>query len=73
MTNKEAIDQAKDTLLNYICCCKYGTSPVNCSDEECDFGKAVKTLCNRPQGEWVEVEKQGKTGDGRIFTFLTLP
>jgi len=44
------IDQAKDILLNYLCCCKYGTSPVNCSDEECDFGKAVKTLCNRPLG-----------------------
>lgn len=50
MTNKEA----KDVLLNYTCCCKYGTSPINCSDEECDFGKAIKTLCNRPQGEWYE-------------------
>lgn len=49
MTN----EQAKDALLNYTCCCKYGTSPVNCSDEECYFGKAVKTVCNRPQGEWV--------------------
>lgn len=49
MINKEA----KDVLLNYTCCCKYGTSPINCSDEECDFGKAIKTLCNRPQGEWI--------------------
>ncbi len=55
MTNKEA----KDVLLNYTCCCKYGTSPINCSDEECDFGKAIKTLCNRPQGKWIECTKSG--------------
>lgn len=23
----------------------------------------------RPQGEWVEIERQGRTGDGRIFTY----
>lgn len=53
MTN----EQAKDVLLNYTCCCKYGVSPVNCSDEECDFGKAVKTLCERPQGKWIGIEE----------------
>ena len=26
----------------------------------------------RPQGKWVEVEKQGKTGDGRIFTYTII-
>ena len=26
----------------------------------------------RPQGKWVEVEKQGKTGDGRVFTFTVV-
>ncbi|MBO4542409.1 MAG: zinc ribbon domain-containing protein [Bacteroidales bacterium] len=26
----------------------------------------------RPQGEWIEVEKQGKTGDGRIFTYTVV-
>ena len=46
------LEKAKDVLFNYTCCCKYGTSPINCSDEECDFGKAIKTLCNRSQGEW---------------------
>ena len=51
MTN----EKAKDVLLNYTCCCKYGTSPINCSDEECDFGKAIKTLCNRPQNKWVKI------------------
>lgn len=50
------VEEAKDVLLNYTCCCKYGTSPINCSDEECDFGKAIKTLCNRSQGEWIKNE-----------------
>lgn len=26
----------------------------------------------RPKGKWVEVEKQGKTGDGRIFTYTVV-
>lgn len=51
-------DQAKDALLNYTCCCKYGISPVNCSDEECYFGKAVKTLCYGSQGEWIPVNER---------------
>lgn len=50
------LEKTKDVLLNYTCCCKYGTSPINCSDEECDFGKAIKTLCNRPKGEWIMFE-----------------
>lgn len=54
MTNKEAYD----ALLNYTCCCKYGTSPINCSDEECDFGKAIKALANgTPYNPTVEPEK----------------
>lgn len=60
MTNKEA----KDVLLNYTCCCKYGTSPINCSDEECDFGKAIKTLCNRPKGEWVLIHPLQENDEG---------
>lgn len=28
-----------------------------------------KTENKRPQGEWIEVEKQGITGDGRVFTY----
>ena len=32
----------------------------------------VNTIEVRPQGEWVEVEKQGKTGDGRIFTYTVV-
>ena len=57
------VEEAKDVLLNYTCCCKYGTSPINCSDEECDFGKAIKTLCNSSQGEWILKEKD-YDGDG---------
>ncbi len=30
---------------------------------------AIKAIEERPQGEWIEVERQGKTGDGRIFTY----
>ena len=26
----------------------------------------------RPKGEWVEIERQGKTGDGRVFTFTII-
>ena len=26
-------------------------------------------LAQRPQGEWIDINKQGKTGDGRTFTF----
>ena len=38
------VEQAIETLKNYECVCKYGTSPINCTDTECDFGKAIKTL-----------------------------
>ena len=31
-----------------------------------------KEMSERPQGEWIEVEKQGKTGDGRIFTYTVV-
>lgn len=26
----------------------------------------------RPQGKWVEVERQGRTGDGRVFTYTII-
>ena len=50
MTNKEA----KDLLTHYVCCCPYGTSPVDCNDKECKFGMAIRTLCDnaRPKGKW---------------------
>ena len=54
MTNEEA----KDLLTHYICCCPYGTSPVDCDDDdECKFGMAIRTLCDnaRPQGEWIPI------------------
>lgn len=55
-------EQAIETLKNYPCVCKYGTSPINCADTECDFGKAIRTLTvnvapmveERPKGEWIE-------------------
>lgn len=40
MDFKEAIK----VLKNYTCACKYGTSPVNCKDTECEFGQAVRVL-----------------------------
>lgn len=57
MTNKEAI-----TNLNHI----YG---IVSSDIQRSLDIAIKAIEERPQGEWVEVEKQGRTGDGRIFTY----
>ena len=42
MTNEEA----KDLLTHYICCCPYGTSPTDCGDDKCEFGMAIKTLCD---------------------------
>ena len=42
----------------------------NASKEEIeDFKQELENVLERPQGKWVEVEKQGKTGDGRIFTY----
>lgn len=38
------VEQAIETLKNYPCVCKYGTSPIKCTDTECDFGKAIKAL-----------------------------
>lgn len=47
-------EEAKDFLTHYICCCPYGTSPTNCGDDKCEFGMAIKTLCDnneRPKGK----------------------
>lgn len=38
------ISEAVEVLRNYTCVCKHGTSPVNCGDTECDFGKAIRVL-----------------------------
>ena len=46
-------EEAIETLKNYPCVCKYGTSPIKCTDTECDFGKAIRTLVERPKGKWV--------------------
>ena len=37
----------------------------------CRFLKDCETCKEklRPQGEWIDINKQGKTGDGRTFTF----
>ena len=45
-------EEAIETLKNYPCVCKYGTSPIKCTDTECDFGKAIRTLVERPKGKW---------------------
>ena len=52
MTNEQAIE----TLKNYPCVCKYGTSPIKCTDTECDFGKAIRTLVEKPKGKWLNEE-----------------
>lgn len=62
MTNEQAIE----TLKHYPCVCKYGTSPIKCTDTECDFGKAIRTLTvdvaptveERPKGKWELLEKK---------------
>ena len=46
-------EEATEFLKNYPCVCKYGTSPIECTDAECDFGKAIRTLVERPKGKWV--------------------
>lgn len=47
-------EEAKDFLKHYICSCQYGTSPTDCDDPKCEFGIAIRTLCDnaRSQGEW---------------------
>lgn len=49
------VEEAKDFLTHYICCCPYGNSPINCDDDKCKFGIAVRTICEeeRPQGKWI--------------------
>lgn len=47
-------EEATETLKNYPCVCKYGTSPIKCTDTECDFGKAIRTLVERPKGKWIK-------------------
>ena len=56
MTNEEA----KDFLAYYICCCPYGTSPTNCGDDNCEFGTAIRILCDnaRPNCKKVMEEKE---------------
>lgn len=51
--NKE---EAKEFLSHYICCCLYGISPFDCDYAECEFGIAIRTLCNeeKPHGKWIE-------------------
>lgn len=46
-------EEAKEFLTHYICCCPYGTSPTNCDNAKCEFGIAVRTLCDeeKPQEE----------------------
>lgn len=41
--NKE---EAKEFLSHYICCCQYGNSPFDCDDAKCEFGIAIRTLCD---------------------------
>lgn len=45
------VEQAIETLKNYPCVCKYGTSPIKCTDTECDFGKAIRILVNEVENE----------------------
>lgn len=47
------LEEAKDFLTHYICCCPYGTSPTVCDYAECEFGTAIRILCDnaRPQEE----------------------
>lgn len=45
------VDEAKKYLADYICCCDYGKSPTRCSDSECSFGKAIRTLCEEVHNE----------------------
>lgn len=49
-------EEAKKFLSHYICCCQYGNSPFDCDDAKCEFGIAIRTLCDeeRPKGEWIE-------------------
>lgn len=47
MNRKEAIE----ILKNYPCVCKYGTSPCNCEDSECDFGKAIRVLTQEAEND----------------------
>lgn len=61
MSNEDmTIEEAKDFLNHYICCCPYGTSPTNCGDVKCKFGMAVRILCDdaRPTGEWISVSER---------------
>ena len=54
-------EQAKEYITKeYTCCCIYGDSPTNCSDEKCEFGQAIRALIEeRPQGEWIDYSNEG--------------
>ena len=43
--------EAMEVLRNYTCVCKYGTSPCNCEDSECDFGKAIRVLTKEAEND----------------------
>ena len=43
-------------LRNYPCVCKYGTSPSNCSDENCEFRQAIMSLRNQHIGGWEKIK-----------------
>lgn len=47
MTNEEA----KEFLSHYICCCQYGNSPFDCDYAECEFGIAIRTLCDKEKSQ----------------------
>lgn len=53
--NKE---EAKEFLSHYTCCCQYGNSPFDCDDAKCEFGIAIRTLCDeeKPQ-EKIDTEQ----------------
>ena len=40
-------EEAKEVLSKYPCVCQYGSSPFNCSDTECKFGDAIRTLIEK--------------------------
>jgi len=55
----QKMQDAKDFLKTYICCCPYGKNPSDCSDRNCKFGQAIRLLAE----EELETGEEGDSDD----------
>ena len=65
-------DELKKQLKSGFDTSDYYTEHDQFIVDVCQLLDNAPTVEERPQGKWVEVERQGKTGDGRVFTFTII-